>query len=143
MRFMVIVKANKDSEAGVMPSEEMMTTMGKYNDELVEAGIMQAGEGLLPSSNGARVDFSGDSPVVVRGPFPEAEQLIAGFWILKANSLDEVIEWVKKAPFEEGALEVRQIAGPEDFGDEYTPELRAQEDRQRERIKQQHGDQSL
>jgi hypothetical protein len=117
--------------------------MGKYNDELVEAGMMQAGEGLHPSSRGARVQFNGNKRVVARGPFPETEQLIAGFWILKADSMDEVIEWVKKAPFEEGALEIRQIFEAEDFGAEYTPELRAQEDRQRERVREQHGDQSL
>jgi hypothetical protein len=137
MRFMVIVKANKDTEGGVMPTQELLTEMGNYNDQLVKAGIMQAGEGLHPSSKGARVNFSGTKRTVTDGPFAETKELIAGFWLWKCKSLAEAIEWAKKCPNPtgaEGQLEIRQIFEAEDFGAEYTPELRAQEDRQREKM---------
>jgi hypothetical protein len=137
MRFMVIVKANKDSEAGVMPSTELLTAMGNYNEELVKAGVMQAGEGLLSSAKGARVRFSGGERLVIDGPFPETKELVAGFWIWKVGSLQEAIDWVKRAPFDpkdgEAEIEIRQIAEAEDFGDEFTPELREQEERLREK----------
>ncbi len=138
MRFMVIVKATADSEAGVMPSEQLLADMGQFNEELVKAGVMQAGEGLQPSSKGARVVFDGARRTVVDGPFSEAKELIAGFWIWEVASLAEAIEWVKRCPnpFEEGesVIEIRQIFEAEDFGAEFTPELRAQEDRQRAEI---------
>ena len=134
MRFMVIVKATEDSEAGTMPSTEMLTEMGKYNEELVNAGIMVAGEGLHPSSKGARVTFSGDKRTVTDGPFAETKELIAGYWIWQVASLDEAIEWVKRCPNPmpgESQIEIRQIFEMEDFGDAMTPELREQEDRLR------------
>ena len=134
MRFMVMVKANEESEAGVMPSEELLAAMGRYNEELVKAGVMLAGEGLQPTSKGARVKFSGDRRTVVDGPFAEAKELIAGFWIMQARSKDEVIEWVKRCPNPTGAeseIEIRQIFEADDFGAELTPELRAQEERLR------------
>jgi hypothetical protein len=139
MRFMVIVKATKDSEAGKMPSTELLTQMGKFNEELVKAGVMLAGEGLQPSSKGARVRFSDDKRTVVNGPFPETNQLTAGFWIWKVNSLDEAIAWAKKCPNPhpgEAELEIRQIFEAEDFGDALTPEEREREERLRERIAQ-------
>jgi hypothetical protein len=140
MRFMVIVKANDDSENGVMPTEAELAEMGAYNEELVKAGVMLAGEGLLASSKGARVRFDKDgSSTVVDGPFAETKELIAGFWILEVSSREEVLEWVRKAPFRDGEVEVRQIASAEDFGDAYTPELREQEDRMRETVAAQHG----
>jgi hypothetical protein len=132
MRFMVIVKANKDTEAGVMPSEQLLREMGNYNEELVKAGIMLAGEGLQPSSKGARIRFSGDKRTVIDGPFAETKELIAGFWIWKCKSLAEAIEWAKRCPNptgEESQLEIRQVFEAEDFGDEFTPELREQEER--------------
>ena len=132
MRFMVIVKATKDSEAGVLPTEELLTAMGKYNEELVKAGIMLAGEGLQPSSKGARVKFSGPKRAVVDGPFSETKELIAGFWLLQCKSLDEAIEWAKRCPNPmpgESELEIRQVFEAEDFGAEFTPELREQERR--------------
>ena len=132
MRFMVIVKANKDTEAGVMPSEQLLTEMGNYNEKLVEAGIMQAGEGLQPSTKGARVKFSGDKRTVIDGPFAETKELVAGFWIWKCEALAEAIKWAKKCPNptgEESELEIRQIFEMEDFGEEFTPELREQEQR--------------
>ncbi len=135
MRFMVIVKATKQSEAGAMPSEELLTAMGNYNEELVKAGVLLAGEGLHPSSKGARVRFSGKDRTVVPGPFGATEELIAGFWIFQCGSLDECIEWVKRCPNphdEETAIEIRQIFEAEDFGAELTPELREQEERIRE-----------
>jgi hypothetical protein len=138
---MVIVKADKDSEAGVMPSEQLLTEMGKFNDELVKAGVMLAGEGLHPSSKGARVLFSGDKRTVVDGPFTEAKELIAGFWIWQVNSLEEAIEWAKRCPNPmdgESEIEIRQVFEADDFGPEYTPELRAQEERQRAEIARQH-----
>lgn len=137
MRVMVIVKASKESEAGVTPSEQLLTEMGNFNEELVKAGIMQAGEGLHPSSKGARVRFSGKSRTVVDGPFSETKELVAGFWIWKVKSLDEAIEWAKRCPNpmnEDSDLEIRPIFDAEDFGAEFTPELRAQEDRLRAEI---------
>ena len=135
MRFMVIVKADKDTEAGVMPSTELLAAMGKYNEELVNAGIMQAGEGLQPSSKGARVKFSGEKRTVTDGPFAETKELIAGFWLWQCKSKAEAIEWLKRAPFDGGTeIELRQVFEAEDFGAEFTPELREQEDRLREQI---------
>ena len=135
MRFMVIVKANKDSEAGVMPSEAMLTRMGAYNEELVKAGVMLAGDGLHPSSRGARVRFGGASPTVVDGPFAETKELIAGFWLWQVRSREEAIEWLKRAPFEPGdEVELRQVFEMEDFGTELTPELREQESRLRAQV---------
>ena len=132
MRFMVIVKANKDSEAGVMPSTEMFAAMGKFNEELVKAGMMEAGEGLHPSSRGARVKYQGGQGTPTRGPFPLTNDLVSGFWLIKAKSLDEAIDWMKRAPFDGGAeIEIRQVFSPEDFGDALTPELREQEARLR------------
>ena len=130
MRFMVLVKADKDSEAGVMPTKEQLTDMGKFNEELVKAGVMLAGEGLHPSSKGARIRFSGKKRTVLDGPFAETKELVAGFWIWQVKSKEEAIEWLKRAPFD-GATEVelRQIFEADDFGAEFTPELRAQEDR--------------
>jgi hypothetical protein len=132
MRFMVMVKANRDSEAGVMPSTELLAAMGRYNEELVKAGVMLAGEGLHPSSKGAKVKFSGSKRTVVDGPFAEAKELVAGFWILQTKSKEEVIEWVKRCPNptgEESEIEIRQIFEADDFGAEFTPELREQEQR--------------
>jgi hypothetical protein len=130
MKFMILVKADKNSEAGVLPDEKLLTEMGKYNQELAKAGIMLAAEGLHPTSKGARLKFSGGKRAVTNGPFPESKDLIAGFWIWKVNSKDEAIEWVKRAPFREGAeIEVRQVFDAADFGDALTPELREQEER--------------
>ena len=132
MRFMLIVKADKDSEAGVPPSREMLTEMGKYNEELVKAGVMLAGEGLQASSKGKRVRFSGADRTVVDGPFAETKELIAGYWIWKVKSIDDAVNWLKRAPFDGGTeLEIRPIFETEDFGNEMTPELRAQEERLR------------
>jgi len=133
MRFMVIVKADKDSEAGVLPSEQLLAEMGKYNEELAKAGVLLAGEGLHPSSKGARVKFSGNKRIVKDGPFSETKELIAGFWLLQVKSKEEAIEWVKRAPNPfpgtESEIEIRQVHEAEDFGAEFTPELRAQEER--------------
>ena len=129
MRFMVIVKASPDSEKGVMPTTEMLADMGKYNEELVKAGVMLAGEGLHPSSKGARVRFEGKKRTVIDGPFSETKELIAGFWIWQVKSREEAMEWLKRAPFQEGEVELRQVFETEDFGDAMTPELREQEDR--------------
>ncbi|MFY9618853.1 MAG: YciI family protein [Pyrinomonadaceae bacterium] len=138
MRFMVIVKADKDSEAGIMPTEKMLTDMGNFNQQLVDAGVMLAGEGLQPSSKGARVKFDGKgSPSVIDGPFAETKELVAGFWVWKCNSKEEAIEWLKKAPFENTEVEIRQVFEAEDFGDEFTPEARAQEERIREQLEAQ------
>ena len=140
MRFMIIVKGNKDTEAGVMPGEELLTAMGKYNEELVAAGVMLAGEGLQPSSKGARVHFSGKNRTVIDGPFTETKELVAGFWLWKCASLAEAIEWVKKCPnpmLEESDIEIRQVFELEDFGDAMTPEARAAEERMREQISKQ------
>jgi len=137
MRFMIIVKATKDSEAGVMPSEQLLTEMGKFNEELVKAGVMLAGEGLHPSSKGARVKFSGAKRTVVDGPFAETKELIAGFWLWQVKSKDEAIEWVKRCPNphnEETEIELRQVFEAEDFGPEFTPELREQEERLRAQV---------
>jgi hypothetical protein len=133
MRFMVIVKADKSSEAGILPDEKLLADMGKYNEELAKAGVLLAGEGLHPSSKGARVRFSGSTRTVVDGPFAETKELIAGFWIFKVKSKAEAIEWVKRSPNPfpgtESEVEIRQIFEAEDFGAEFTPELRAQEER--------------
>ena len=140
MRFMVIVKATADSEAGVMPSEQMFAEMGRYNEELVKAGVMQAGEGLHPSSKGARVRFSGPQRKVIDGPFAESKELVAGFWLWKCASLQEAIDWVKRCPNPmpgDSEIEIRQIFEAEDFGAEFTPELRAQEERLRAEVEAQ------
>ena len=134
MRFMVIVKATEDSEAGVMPSEEILTETGKFNEELAKAGVLLAGEGLQPSSKGARVKFSGNQRTVTDGPFAETKELIAGFWLWQVKSLDEAIEWIKRAPFMDGEIEIRQVFESDDFGTEFNPELRAQEERLRAQI---------
>ena len=134
MRFMIIVKATKDSEAGVMPSDQLLRDMGKFNEELVKAGVMLAGEGLQPSSKGARVRFSGAKRTVIDGPFAETKELIAGFWLWKVKSKEEAIEWVKRCPNPmkgESEIEIRQVFEAEDFGAEFTPELRQQEERLR------------
>ena len=137
MRFMIIVKATKDSEAGVMPSEHLLTEMGKFNEELVKAGVMLAGEGLHPSSKGARVKFSGAKRTVIDGPFAETKELIAGFWLWQVKSKKEAIEWVKRCPNPmkgESEIEIRQVFEAEDFGAEFTPELRQQEERLRAKM---------
>src|SRR5256884_3938123 len=138
MRFMIIVKASQDSEAGVMPTRELLTEMGKYNEELAKAGVMLAGEGLQPSSKGARVRFSGSKRTVIDGPFAETKELVAGFWLIQAKSKEEAIEWVKRAPNpspgQESELEIRQVFEAEDFGAEFTPELREQEERIRAQV---------
>jgi hypothetical protein len=134
MRFMIIVKATKESEAGVMPSEKLLADMGKFNEELVNAGVMLAGEGLHPTSKGARIKFSGSKRTVVDGPFTETKELIAGFWLWKVKSKEEAIEWVKRCPNphdEDSEIEIRQVFEAEDFGAEFTPELREQEERVR------------
>ena len=135
MRVMVIVKASKESEAGQMPSEEMLAAMGKYNEELAKAGVMLAGEGLHPTSKGKRVRFSGRQRTVIDGPFAETKELIAGFWLWQVKSMDEAVEWLKRAPFdEETEIEIRPVFEDEDFGKEFTPELRAQEARVRAEV---------
>src|SRR5438874_12553208 len=132
MRVMVIVKATKDSEAGVLPSRELLTEMGKFNEELVKAGVMLAGEGLHPSSKGKRVRFSGSKRTVIDGPFTEAKELVAGFWIWQVKSMDEAVEWLKRAPFDGGTeVEIRPVFEADDFGPALTPELREQEERLR------------
>jgi len=132
MRVMVLVKGSEESEKGVMPSEEILAAMGDYNEELVKAGVMLAGEGLRPSSTGMRVTFSGGGQTVTDGPFAEAKELIAGFWLWQVKSMDEALEWIKRSPFDGGAeVELRQVFEAEDFGDEFTPELREQEERLR------------
>lgn len=142
MRVMVIVKASPDSEAGVMPSEQLFTEMGQYNEELVKAGIMLAGEGLHPSSRGKRVQFSGKNRTVVDGPFAETKELIAGFWLWQVKSMEEAVEWVRRCPNpmnDDSEIEIRPVFEAEDFGAEFTPELREQEGRLREEIKKQQG----
>ncbi len=130
MRVMVVVKASEESEAGAMPSEQVLAEMGKYNEELARSGVMLAGDGLHPSSKGKRVRFSGDQRTVIDGPFTETKELIAGFWIWQVRSMDEAVEWLKRAPFDGGVeVEIRPVFEGEDFGDEFTPELREQEDR--------------
>jgi len=134
MRFMILIKATKDSEAGVMPSEQLLTEMGKFNEELVKAGVMLAGEGLHPSSKGARVRFSAGKRTVIDGPFAETKELLAGFWLWQVNSREEAIEWLKRAPFDETEVEIRQVFEAEDFGAEFTPESREREERLRAQI---------
>ena len=137
MRFMVIVKASKESEAGVLPDEKILANMGKYNEELAKAGVLLAGEGLHASSKGARVKFSGNERIVMDGPFAETKELIAGFWLWKVNTKEEAIEWLKRAPFDGGTeVEIRQVFEPEDFGRALTPELREQEERRRAQVDQ-------
>ena len=135
MRFMILLKADENTEAGVMPSEELLAEMGRYNEEMVKAGVFLAGEGLHPSSKGARVKFSGGSRTVVDGPFTETKELIAGYWLIQVKSREEAIEWVKRCPNPlegEAEIEIRQVFEAEDFGDEFTPELREQEERIRQ-----------
>jgi hypothetical protein len=135
---MVIVKASQESEAGVMPSQALLSEMGKYNEELVKAGVMLAGEGLHPTSKSKRVRFSGNDRTVIDGPFPETKELIAGFWLWKVKSMDEAVEWLKRAPFDGGAeLEIRPVFEADDFGAEYTPELRERDERLRGQIERQ------
>jgi len=139
MRFMVMVKANSDTEAGVMPSEQLLIDMGQYNEELVKAGVLLAAEGLHPSSKGARVRFSGGKRSVIDGPFSETKELVAGFWLIQVKSKEEAIEWVKRCPNPmgpgaESEIEIRQVFEAEDFGAEFTPELREQEERLREQV---------
>ena len=139
MRFMIIVKASKDSEAGAMPSEQLLTEMGKFNEELVNAGVLLAAEGLQPSSKGARVKFSGSKRTVIDGPFAETKELIAGFWLWQVKSKEEAIEWVMRCPNphkDDGEIEIRQVFEAEDFGAEFTPELREQEERLRARAEE-------
>ena len=131
MRFMVIVKANPDSEAGVLPDEKQLLEMGRYNEELVKAGVMLAGEGLQASAKGARVRFDGKKRTVIDGPFAETKELVAGFWLWQVKSKEEAIEWLKRAPFQEGEVEIRQVFENEDFGDALTPEVAALEDKVR------------
>ena len=143
MRFMVMVRATQDSEAGVMPSEQMLTEMGRFNEELVKAGVMQVGEGLHPSSKGARVRFSGKDRQVIDGPFAETKELIAGFWIWKVASIQEALDWVKRCPDpmpgEESEIEIRPFFEAEDFGAEFTPELRAKDQQMRAAIERRQG----
>ena len=136
MRVMVIVKADQSSEAGVLPSKELLAEMGKYNEELAKAGVMLAGEGLQASSKGARVKFSGSKRTVIDGPFSETKELVAGFWLWQFRSKDEAIEWLKRAPFRDGEVEIRQVFEAEDFGEEFTPELREQEEQLRQQLAQ-------
>ena len=135
---MVIVKANAQSEAGVLPDTKILTEMGKFNEQLVKAGVMLAGEGLHPSSKGARVRFSGSKRTVIDGPFAETKELVAGYWVWQVKSMDEAVEWLKRAPFGGGTeVEIRRVFENEDFGEAFTPELQAQEDRMREQVKRQ------
>jgi hypothetical protein len=135
MRVMVIVKANKDSEAGILPSQEILAAMGKYNEELVKAGVMLAGEGLQSSSKGKRIKFSGGKHTITDGPFAETKELIAGFWLWQVRSMEEAVEWLKRSPFDGGTeIEIRQVFEAEDFGAEFTPELREQEERLRKQV---------
>ena len=136
MRFMVLVKANKESEAGVLPDEKILAEMGKFNEELVKAGVMLAGEGLQATSKGARVRFEGAKRTVIDGPFTEAKELVAGYWLWQVKSKGEAIEWLKRAPFQEGEVEIRQVFETEDFGANLTPELKEQEDRLRAQAEQ-------
>ena len=142
MRFMVMVKATKDSEAGVMPSEQLLREMGEYNEQLAKAGVILAGEGLHPSSKGVRVRFSGKNRTVIDGPFTETKELVAGFWLMQVRSKEEVIEWVRRCPNPhagESEIEIRQVFEAEDFGEALTPELRAQEERIREQAQKQNS----
>lgn len=139
MRFILLVKADKNSEAGVLPSEQELTAMGRYNEELVKSGVLLAGDGLHPSAKGARVTFSGGKPTVIDGPFAEAKDLVAGYWVIQVRSRDEAIEWASRVPFTGGEIEVRQVFELDDFGDAATPELREQEERLRAQVAEQHG----
>jgi hypothetical protein len=140
MRFMAIVKATEDSEKGVMPSQAMLEAMGAYNEELVKAGVMLDGDGLRPSSHGARVSFDSDgTPTVTDGPFTETKELVSGYWVLEVSSREEAVEWIKKAPFRGGEIELRPFSTAEDFGEAFTPELQEQEDRLRGTAAQQRG----
>jgi hypothetical protein len=144
MRVMVLIKADENSEAGVMPNEQLLTEMGRFNEELVKAGVMLAGEGLHPSSKGARVRFAGDRRSVIDGPFPETKELIAGFWLWEVGSMQEAIEWVKRCPNPMGVeseVEIRQVFEAEDFGAEFTPELREQEERLRSQVAAKNSEQ--
>jgi hypothetical protein len=134
MRFMVIVKADQKSEAGVLPDKKLFAEMGKFNEELAKAGVMLTAEGLQPSSKGARVKFSGSKRTVIDGPFSETKELVAGFWLWQVGSKEEAIEWLKRAPFQEGEVEIRQVFEAEDFGAEFTPDLREQEERIRQQV---------
>ena len=134
MRFMILVKASKESEAGMMPSKQMLTEMGKFNEELAKAGVLLAGEGLHPSFKATRMKFSGDKTILIDGPFAESKDLIAGFWIWQVKSKDEAIEWLKRAPFDDTEVEIRQVFEVEDFAAELTPELREQEERLRKQV---------
>jgi len=138
MRFMILVKATKDSEAGILPDEQLLAEMGNYNEELVKAGAMLAGEGLQPSSKGARIRYAGTKRTVIDGPFAETKELVAGFWLIQVQSRDEAIEWLKRAPFKEGEVEIRQVFEAEDFGPAFTSELREQEERLRAQIAAKH-----
>jgi hypothetical protein len=137
MRCIVLVKATKESEAGVMPSQELLAEMGKFNEQLVSAGIMQAGEGLHPTSKAKRIQFAGGKPTVIDGPFAETKELVAGFWLWKVKSMDEAVQWLKRAPFKDEQVEIRPMFEAADFGAEFTPELREQVDRLREKIAKQ------
>ena len=134
MRFVMMVKATPDSETGVMPTEAELAEMGRFNEELVKAGVMLAGEGLHPTSKGARIRYDGDKRTVIDGPFAEAKELVAGFWIIRVGSREEAIEWARRVPFREGEVEIRQVFEAEDFGEEFTPELREAEERMRAQI---------
>jgi hypothetical protein len=136
MRFMVIVKANKESEAGILPDQKILTEIGKFNEELEKAGVLLAAEGLQPSSKGVRMKFSGNKRTVIDGPFTETKELIAGFWLWQVKSKEEAIEWLKRAPFQEGEVEIRQVGEADDFGPDFTPELREQYDSRSWRIRQ-------
>ncbi len=134
MRFMVLVKGNADSESGVLPSAEMLAEMGKFNEEMVQAGVMLAGEGLQPSSKGARINWTAGTPSVIDGPFTQAKDLVAGFWLIQVKSKEEAIEWMSRAPFRDAQVEIRQVFEAEDFGEEFPPELRQQEERLRAQV---------
>jgi hypothetical protein len=135
MRFIAMVKASKESEAGVLPSSEMLTKMGEFNEQMIRAGVMLAGEGLQASSKGSRIKFSGGKPSVTDGPFAETKELVAGFWLLQVKSKEEAIEWISRAPFTDAEVEIRQVFEAEDFGDEFTSEMREREEKLRAQIK--------
>ena len=139
MRVMLLVKATEKSEAGVLPTEQELLEMGKFNEELVKAGVLLAGDGLHPTSKAARVRFSGGKPTVIDGPFAETKELVAGYWVLQVKSREEAIEWARRVPFIDGEIEVRPILEAEDFGEAYTPEVRAHEERLRAQVAAQHG----
>jgi hypothetical protein len=139
MKFVVFVHANEESEAGVMPSEAELAEMTEFNEQLVSAGVMLAGEGLHPTSRAARIDYDGDDATLTDGPFAESKEIVAGFWILQGRSLDEIKEWMRKAPFREGSVTIRQVFSDDDFGDEFTPELREREAEMRRKVEEQAG----